>query len=98
MCLLHYCFTYFFWFFGCKACRISAPLSGIRPTLPASEGEVVTTGLPGKSLLFVFEEWLIVWIFLPFSFFKVSFHRINPCTIRQKIFILKFMCLYRNYP
>ena len=89
---------YLFWFFGCKACGILAALSGISPTSPALEGEVVTTGLLGKSLLFVFEEWLIVWIFLPFSFFKVSLHQINPCIIRQKIFILKLMCLFRNHP
>ena len=36
------------WFFGCEACGILVPWPGIkRPTL---EGEVLTTGLPGKSL------------------------------------------------
>ena len=39
-----------FWFFGCKACRILAPQSGIEPAPPALEGEVLTTGRPGKSL------------------------------------------------
>ena len=43
--LLFLCFD----FFGCKACGILAPQPGIEPTPPAVEGEVLTTGLPGKS-------------------------------------------------
>ena len=39
-----------FWFFGYKACEILAPRPGIEPVPPAFEGEVLTTGLPGKSL------------------------------------------------
>ena len=39
-----------FWIFGCEACGILAPQPGIEPTLPALEGEVLTTGPPGKSL------------------------------------------------
>ena len=38
-----------FWFFGRKACGILAPQPGIEPTPPALEGEVLTTGPPGKS-------------------------------------------------
>ena len=38
-----------FWFFGHEACGILAPWPGIEPTPPALEGEVLTTGLPGKS-------------------------------------------------
>ena len=38
-----------FWFFGCKGCGILAPPPGIEPALPALEGEVLTTGPPGKS-------------------------------------------------
>ena len=38
-----------FWFFGPKACGILAPRPGIGPAPPALEGEVLTTGLPGKS-------------------------------------------------
>ena len=37
-------------FFGRKACGILAPRPGIEPTPPALEGEVLTTGPPGKSL------------------------------------------------
>ena len=39
-----------FWFFGHEACGILAPWAGHEPTPPALEGEVLTTGLPGKSL------------------------------------------------
>ena len=38
-----------FWFFGREACGILAPQPGIEPATPALEGEVLTTGLPGKS-------------------------------------------------
>ena len=38
-----------FRFFGHKACRILAPGPGIEPAPPELEGEVLTTGLPGKS-------------------------------------------------
>ena len=39
-----------FWFFGHEACAILAPRPGIEPAPPALEGEVLTTGPPGKSL------------------------------------------------
>ena len=35
--------------FAHKACGISAPQPGIKPTAPALEGEVFTTESPGKS-------------------------------------------------
>ena len=38
-----------FWLFGHKACGILAPHSGIKPSPPPLEGEVLTTGRPGKS-------------------------------------------------
>ena len=38
-----------FWFFGPEACGILAPRPGIEPAPPALEGEVLTTGPPGKS-------------------------------------------------
>ena len=37
-------------FFGHNACEILAPQPGIEPTSPVMEGEVLTTGPPGKSL------------------------------------------------
>ena len=40
-----------FWVFFChKACGILAPPPGIEPAPSALEGEVSTTGLPGKPL------------------------------------------------
>ena len=40
-----------FWgFFGHKTCGILALWPGIKPAPPALEGEVLTTGPPGKSL------------------------------------------------
>ena len=39
-----------FRFFGRKACGILAPWPGKEPTPAAFEGEVLTTGRPGKSL------------------------------------------------
>ena len=48
--LLQYCFCFMFWFFGHKACGILAPRPEIEPTPSAPEGEVLTTGPPGKSL------------------------------------------------
>ena len=38
-----------FWFVGFEACGILASLPGIEPTTPTLEGEVLTTGPPGKS-------------------------------------------------
>ena len=38
-----------FWFFGREACGILAPRPGIKPTPPALEGEVLTTGPPEES-------------------------------------------------
>ena len=36
------------WFFGREACGILAPRAGIEPAPPPLEGEVLTTGPPGK--------------------------------------------------
>ena len=38
-----------FWFFGQEACGILALRPGMVPTFSALEGEVLTTGQPGKS-------------------------------------------------
>ena len=40
-----------FWPLAYEACGILAPQPGIEPTSPALEGEVLTTGPPGKSML-----------------------------------------------
>jgi len=48
--LPQYCFYFMFWYFGPKTCGILAPRSGIKPTSPALEGEVLIMGPRGKSL------------------------------------------------
>ena len=40
-----------FWFFGQEACGILYLPPGIEPAPPALEGEVPTTGPPGKPLV-----------------------------------------------
>ena len=47
-----------FQFFGYEACGISAPQKGVEPTPPTLEGEVLTTGLPGKS------TWVALKVYL----------------------------------
>ena len=47
---LQYRFYFMVWFFGRKSCGILAPWPGIEPTPTALEGEILTTGAPGKSL------------------------------------------------
>ena len=44
-----FCFVCFAVVFGHEACGLSAPLLGIIPTSSTMEGQVLTTGLPGKS-------------------------------------------------
>ena len=46
-----------FFFFGHEASGILAPRTRIKPTTLALEGEVLTTGLPGKSLTPSFLFW-----------------------------------------
>ena len=38
------------WSFGHEACGILTPQPGIKPALTALASEILTTGLPGKSL------------------------------------------------
>ena len=51
-----------FWFFGREACGILAPRPGIEPAPPALEGEVLTTGPPGKSLE-CFTFCVSIWVY-----------------------------------
>ena len=47
--MLQYCFCFMLWVFGFQACEILASRPEIKPTPPALEGEVLTTGPPGTS-------------------------------------------------
>ena len=54
--LLQDCFC--FSIFGPEACQILVPWPGMEPAPPALEGDILITGLPGKSsLLWVFMYW-----------------------------------------
>ena len=61
--LLQYCLLYIlvFWL-GWGACGILALWSGVKPAPPALEDEVLSTGLPGKSLflkyIFYWRSWI----------------------------------------
>ena len=46
--LLQYCLGFMVWFFNHEVCGVLAPLPSIKPAPPALEGEVLSTGLPGK--------------------------------------------------
>ena len=50
LCIEFITILFLFWCFGFKAYRILAPWPGIAPTPHALEGEVLTTGPPGKAL------------------------------------------------
>ena len=47
-----YYFCFMFWFFGHETYGVLAPWPLMESAPPALEGEVLTTGLPGKSLSF----------------------------------------------
>jgi len=51
-----------FWIWGHKACGILGPQPGVKPVSPALEVEVLTTGLPRKSQLFLFKKCSILLI------------------------------------
>ena len=53
-----------FWFFGHEAYGILAPWPGIEPEPPAFEGEILTTGQPGKTRDNIFV--LVVFVLLLF--------------------------------
>ena len=48
--LLPYWIHFLFWFFGCEACGILTLWPGFEPTPLKLEGEVLTSGPPGKPL------------------------------------------------
>ena len=60
-----------FWFFGHEACGILAPQPGIEPAPPALEGEVLTTGLPGKSLYHHFLTSCSILMHIFFIFLEI---------------------------
>ena len=73
--LLQYCFCFLFWFLT-EACGILAPLRGIEPTLPVLEGEVLTTGSPGKS----WPLFIVFWLFCCWCRYKFVMSLTLPCS------------------
>ena len=69
--LLQYRFCFVFWFFSCKVYGI-APPPRVKPPPPASEGEVLITGPPGKSY------GRLLWGFNHFCKFS-SWHHLDKC-------------------
>ena len=58
-----YCFCFKPWHFGHETCGIVALQPGIEPAPPAVAGEVLTTGLPGKSPhITFFSDCVLIWI------------------------------------
>ena len=49
---------FMFWFFGSEAGGVLAPGLGAEPALPALEGKILTTGSPGKRLVFIKDDVL----------------------------------------
>ena len=78
-------------FFFHNACAILAPRQGIKPTLPALEGEVLTTGPSGKLFcIYVLDHILILFL----SIFKKSCKR---ATIMQiLILIMQILVIPHN--
>ena len=95
--LLPYCFCFMFWVFGPEACWILAPQPSIEPTTPALEGEVLTTGPSGKSLLALIPYWSYhVEIFSPIQcclFIAVVSFTVQKLLhlIRSHLFIFTFI-------
>ena len=56
-----------FWFFGPEVCGILAPWPEIEPAPPASEGEVLTTGPPGKSHYLSLNAALPITMYVAFT-------------------------------
>ena len=54
------CFCFMFWFFGLKACSVLVPWPGKEPALPVLEGDVLTTGQPGKSCGSLFNKAMVL--------------------------------------
>ena len=76
-----------FWFFVREACGILAPRPGVEPAPPALEGEVLITGLPGKSCVLFF-----------FLFFFYSPLLSSYLQLPGKGMLLPFYPLQQNLP
>ena len=78
--LLQYCFCFTFCFFGHEACGILALRPGIQPTPPALEGDILTSGPPGKSLYCCVHAQLLSCVRLFVT--PARGHRLQPARLR----------------
>ena len=66
--VLQHCFCFMFWCFGQETWNVLAPWPGIEP--PAVEGEILSSGPPGKSVYFFFffllHNCLAIFVILSF--------------------------------
>jgi len=77
--MLQYCFCFMFSYFGHEASGILPPWPELEFTSPALEGEVLTTGQPGKS-----HSW-------DFLIGTVSFSFLNVCVLLSRVCLSSWM-------
>ena len=68
-----------FWFFGCEACGILVSQPGNEREPPALEGEVLTTGPPGKCLAMTFYSHFTQ--LLSYSSLEMNFYAIPSVSL-----------------
>ena len=82
-----------FWLFGPEACGFLAPQPGMEPVSIALEGEALTTGLPGKSQLFLFYIGPICPTFQSPHVITVSMWFLVKVKIKEAV-LERFYCVY----
>ena len=79
-------------------CGILVPQPGIEPTSPALAGGFLTTGPPGKSQDFYFQEVNFINIFLyTFTHSFLSFQNSSPVRDEKTFFWLGLQCLKMSF-
>ena len=100
--LLQYCFCFMLWLFGPEACGILVPPPGIEPAPLALEGDVFTTGPPGKPCVHVNYYGHIASPFLlllhpPFSASAFTFTTDATAFQKKKITVLNSLLSHMNF-
>ena len=70
---------FMFWSAGREACGISVPQPAIKPAPPVLEGDVLTTGPPGKSLHLFSRTVLCLFLSLSLSLFTETLRTWRKC-------------------
>ena len=74
------------WFFGPEACGILAPQPGIKHVLLRLEGEILPTGSPGKSQLFIFFQLKYLQCCVRFSYIAEWISYVGVCIHFFRVF------------